>query len=449
MRLVIAVLFLLLLSSVFALDCSNVRGEALKECNAIMASNLSNADKQQLVADLVYTDRDFANHSFIYDWNTDIEFNSVPEEVKVESNGYIKDAWLKIVAVTPSVLSEDKLLSPGTGKVLSAYNYRVELPSGKEGRDCRTDYNLASNQNWLDVYLNDNLIGNSKLTDFQVPEDLDFKDELKIKTVTEVKHYENERYCCRTIRGICRKHCNKCKYRSTEYRTDEVNLEDSRKAYLYSPLILSEIRAVDKYHDTTVGILNISNFTSFSLNFENASFKQFNYYYNANVSLAPYDVLTLRANRFTKKESDNINVEQINDSYKFYVANPNECKIQFYDHFNSFEQTCNLNSDFPLLKVETNKLQYKENETINVDLEPKDTQVKVKYGDEEVLAQNSVQFKANQNHNKITAYLGERKSEKVIHVKKDGTWDFALDLGVFSGIMYSFYLLIRKYLWFI
>ena len=255
----LAIIASLLLPLAYGLSCDNVKDKEL--CNEIMLSDASDEEKQQLIADLSYTDVNYANHDFIYDWNTNIGFNSAPEDVAAKSSGYIKDAWLKIIAVMPSVISEDKLLTSGIGEVLSAYNYRVEIPSGTESRDCKTEFSLVSNDKWLNIHLNNKLIGTSTLTDFTGSDILDFKAALRIKTVTKVKHYETYKYCCRHGEdGRCIKYCKKCKYEDTEYRTDEVNLEDSKRAYHYWPLIKPKIKAVDSYQDTIVGILNISNF---------------------------------------------------------------------------------------------------------------------------------------------------------------------------------------------
>jgi len=96
------------------------------------------------------------------------------------------------------------------------------------------------------------------------------------------------------------------------------------------------------------------------------------------------------------------------------------------------------------MSIETDKNQYNPKEPISVKLEPKNTLVKVRYGNEEKSAQNEVQFEAKKNNNKITVNLNDREVEKVIHVKNEDTWDFALNFGVFSSVIYAFYFAIKK-----
>ncbi|MBL7054873.1 hypothetical protein ISS05_03895 [Candidatus Woesearchaeota archaeon] len=437
---------LLLIPFASALSCDYVSVSDYETCSEIMEDSIKDSEKQQLTADLIYKGKDYANHSFVYDWNTNINLNSAPYGVETKSSGYIKDAWLKIIAVMPSVISEDKLLTSGIGKVLSAFNYKVEIPSGKESGDCKTEFSLVGNNNWLSVYLNDELIGTSTLTDFEGSHILNFKDNLRIQTVTEVKHYKTYRWCCGWDRsGGCKRYCEKCRYENTEHRVHEVNLEDTKQAEHYWPKIFPEIRAVDHYHNTTAGILNISDFDAFSLNFEDSYFRQFNYYYDVNVSLMPYDVFTLRANKFTKKESDNINTEQFNDTCKFYVSNPNGCKIRFYNHFHAWEQDCDLDSEFPEFSISTDKMIYSEDEMINVSVTPSDTILDIQYANEKISIKNKIQLKSIKNKNKITAYLDGRKREKIIHVRKKDSWDFVINFGVFSGVLYSIYFFMKKY----
>lgn len=224
-----------------------------------------------------------------------------------------------------------------------------------------------------------------------------------------------------------------------------MNLEDTKSARQDWPVIKPQIKAIDKYSNTTVGILNISDFDAFELSFENSTLSQYNLYYDLNVSLPPYDVYTLRAINFTRREASNLNYQLINGSYKFYVANTKNCKLKFRDHFNAWMQNCDLGYNATSINLKTGKFQYNEGEIINVTLEPKNTPLKVKYGQEELTAIDSAQFIANPHYNKISVYFENRESEEIIHVKEKGTWEFALNLGVFSGVLYFIYSLVKKY----
>ena len=444
MKWAIMALMLLLAPMAFGISCNNLDADIDAQCNEIKSSTLAEPEKQHLLNGLAYPASSNANHSIVYDWNTKIQFNEAPEGAQKVSNGYIKGAWLKTISVMPSVISKDRLLTPGIGTIQNAYNYRVEMPSGTDSGDCRTEFSIRREQASLNVFLNGNPIGTSILTEYQGSGTLNFKTTLSIIYEIEAKHYKNFRYCCRPSRRGCNGYCDDCRYDNTEVWSNTVNLEDTKIAYQHWPIIKANIRGIDKYRETYVGILNISNFDSFRLDFENSSLSQSNYYYGAELSLPPYNVMTLKANNFSSKKSENINYQFANSIYKFYVANPVECKLKYSSHFSSWEQDCSLKFDFPEMSIETDKNQYNPKEPISVKLEPKNTLVKVRYGNEEKSAQNEVQFEAKKNNNKIIVNLNDREVEKVIHVKNEDTWDFALNFGVFSSVIYAFYFAIKK-----
>ncbi|MEK6838037.1 MAG: tyrosine-type recombinase/integrase, partial [Nanoarchaeota archaeon] len=122
--------------------------------NEIKSSTLAEPEKQHLLNGLAYPASSTANHSLVYDWNTKIQFSEAPEGTQKSSNGYITDAWLRTIAVMPSVISKDRLLTPGIGTIQNAYNYRVEMPSGTDSGDCRTEFSIRREQASLNVYLN-------------------------------------------------------------------------------------------------------------------------------------------------------------------------------------------------------------------------------------------------------------------------------------------------------
>ncbi len=427
-----------------ALTCSDTAEKDWDTCVQAMQSNLSDSEKQLLVGNLMYSNTYYANHSLILEWNTGISFLEVPYDIKSTNKDYIRDAWFKIVAIMPSVWLKNDLISPGYGQVLSAYNYWVEIPSGTEPGDCKTEFTLTENNSQLSLYLNNGYIGDSKLTSFNTAQNLSFNASLNVKATIEVKHYREYKYCCRRDENGCHKYCTVCQYENTEYRTSEVNLIDSKQAVLYKPNIEPTIRAVNRYKSTTVGLLNISNFDAFILELDNSSLSQFNYYYELNQTLAPYDVLTFRANKHIKKTINNLNVQKLNGSFKFYIPDSNRCVLIYFDHFNKWQENCSLNQTIAPIVLKTDKVQYDENETIKLTVNSSEP-VTIKYGNEEYEAKGSILLKAKPNTNRIVAQYDNLEAYAIIHVKRKGTWEFALNFSVFSAVLYSLYLLIKKY----
>ncbi len=374
MKAAIIAVVLLSFPLAFGFNCNSLPQQDKAICDEIVHSTADDSLKQSLIASLAYQNNNYPNHTYVYDWNKKIIFDNAPDGVAAQGSGNIKDAWLRIIAIIPSVVLNDRLLSSGNGKIMSAYNYRVEMPSGTSGGDCRTEYSQRNNDANLNLFLNDQKIGSSVLTDFQGSGQLSFKAVLDINYAIDAVHYHIHRWCCMMDEyNRCIRYCEECKYDNTETRTDHLRLEDSKQAYQDLPIIKPNIEAVDNYRSTTIGILNISNFGSFQLTLDNSSLAQNNFYYDINMSFAPYDVLTLRASNFTSMQSKNLNLQRSNDTYKFYVPTPSSCKIKFSDHFNSWEQICSLEYNETEINLKTDKLLYDEGETISASIEPKYT----------------------------------------------------------------------------
>ncbi|MBI2657618.1 hypothetical protein HYX08_02895 [Candidatus Woesearchaeota archaeon] len=428
-----------------AITCSNVAPDKLSTCNDIMSSNIDDASKQQLISDLLYSNNRIPGHEFVRSWNMEISFNSAPQGVGAVNNGYIKDAWLKIISVMPSIILNGKLIGPGIGTILSKFNYQVEVPSGTEGGDCKTDFSLSGNMATLSTYLNGNNIGTGEAVNFETNENMDFEAVLSISTNIRVDHHKLSKYCCKKGRRSCLKWCDECKFSNTENRANQVSLKDKKFLFLYKPALTAQVYPIDNYQATSVGILNVTRYDAFELTFKDSYYKKYRYYYDLNTSIAPYNVLTIRANNFTSTELNNINIQSQNATYKFFVSNSQGCTLKYYDHFRNWTKICKLDINKTQVTIKPDKFQYKEDDVINVSLYPANTLMKVKYGSITVNAKNSVQFDANPSFNKIIAIYGGKEFDQIINVTKKDTWEFAMNLGVFSSILYVLYALIKKY----
>jgi len=196
----------------------------------------------------------YPDHDFVYYWNKGLNMDVAPAGVKTEDKGYIKDAWLKILAVMPSVIENDTLFCSDNGKVLAKYDYHVEIPTKTVSGDCRTDYIPLSENAELNTYLNDQILRKGELNSFTTNEDASFKAVLNIQQDTRIDHYKWKTYCCkenrdcykkyckikrgdlvcyRTCKPICESYCRKCSYAHTEIKKDDLTLTDTLEAKYY------------------------------------------------------------------------------------------------------------------------------------------------------------------------------------------------------------------------
>ena len=148
----------LLLPSAIAFNCNSLSGGDLQVCNSIQNTNLSQTDKDLLISDIFNKNKTSPDFDFVYQWNTNLNIPNSPNG-KTYSSSVINNAWIKIIALMPSIIENNTLYSSNAGKLQTAYNYNYKLPSGTASGDCNTHYSLSSKTEQLNVFINGNLIG--------------------------------------------------------------------------------------------------------------------------------------------------------------------------------------------------------------------------------------------------------------------------------------------------
>ncbi len=153
--------FVLFFNFAVAVDCNPFTNQ--QWCEDIQNSEISEEDKAYLLSDIMSDKKHYPDHQLISNWNKDTPTNQPPEGITKQSHGYIKNAWVKLLAVMPSVLLEDELLIDSSGEILTGANHDVQIPSGKAGGDCKTKRYLVKNEAELLIYIKDNVVDNGNL----------------------------------------------------------------------------------------------------------------------------------------------------------------------------------------------------------------------------------------------------------------------------------------------
>ena len=420
------------LSPVVAFDCSHLDASQIELCNMINSIDGTQEEKEALITLALYGNRVIPNHDFVAFWNTRLQVVEAPQGVSKQDEGIIKDAWIKILTVMPSVLEGNKFYCDKNGKVQSAYNYRIELPTDTASGDCRTDYSLERNSYSLNVYANDVFIGNEKITSFDISEgQTQFKAQLAIDAVTKIDHYQENRYCCRWRNGECRRHCTSCDYVSTETKTDNLQISDALNAEVEQEQPKGKFTILDRTRSIK-GRVEASNFTRLTLDFNQSSYQKSLYVYDFVYSLPPYNIITLRAKPYIEKKSSNLYIESLNSSaFLFTVANANDCKLNLYTHFHQTVVPCNNLYEKKNISIKTDKRSYFVNETINVTLIPDNLIFNLTYGNTYILAQGNFSLLANPIYNRIVASYQEETAESLISVTKKDKLVLASQIIIF------------------
>jgi len=423
------------LPSAIAFNCNSLSGGDLEICNSIQNTNLSQADKDLLIADIFNVNKTVPNFDFVYQWNTNLNIQNSPDG-KTYSSGTINNAWVKIISLMPSIIENNTLYSSNTGKLLTAYNYKYQLPSGVISDDCDTYYDLLENSAKLNIYINGNLIGHDKLTSFNNlnQENINFKSELVIQIRYKITHfrwkYVNEK--------------RRCRYYSEKDKTDNLVLSDKLNSKLYKINPGGLFKITNKYYGTTRGILEASNYTQLVLSFSNSEYKNSKYIYSLDYTL-PYYALTIKAEPVEIANFRNIHIDRKNNSFYFTIADTSNCKIRLDNFFSSKILSCDLSFNEINFSIKTDKINYFDNDTIKVSVYPSSLIVNLTYANKTITIMNSAEFKAVLYENRISAKIGDKEQIVFINVNRKDDFDTLIQLLTLALLIYLLYKIAKNY----
>lgn len=435
----------LLLPSAIAFNCNSLSGGDLAICNSIQNTDLSQTDKDLLISDIFNLNKTNPNFDFVYQWNTNLNISNSPDG-KIYSSGTIRNAWVKVISLMPSVIENNTLYSSSSGKLLTAYSYGYQLPSGTVSGDCKTSYLLSSKTEQLNVYINGNLIGHDKLTSFNnLNQDANFKSELAISIKYRIDHYHNNKYCSkRDSKGKCIKYSYRCELSSTEYKTDKLTLSDQLSAKFYQNSPAGTFRITDRYSGITKGVLDASNYTNLILSFNNSQYKNSRYIYSLNYSL-PYYALTIKAEPAEITGFSNININRKNNSVYFTVADASNCRVQLNDFFSTKIIPCDLSFNEINFSIKTDKINYFDNDTIKIYITPDNLQVNLSYANKTITAKGYAELKAVLYANKISAKIGDKGQIALVNVNKREDFNTLYQLCALFFVGYICYKATKEY----
>ena len=451
-------LFLLVLTiDVSALDTltfENCENLGIEDCEGFRELDITIDEQKELFSSLLEI-RDNENiHDFIFDWNTNLVFNEIPYTVTPENHKTIRDAWLILSSIMPSVLYSGTLYNNYSGFAQTNYDYELTRPAtyfngawsrctnnpptspndGESG-DCRTEYPENWDESYLDVYLNNKWIGNKPLVPFNTTETSNnFESVLNIVNKIKRDHYKwQQGDCCRCRsccwrcgrRTCCGRSCNRCgcetynqncRSSSTDFRYDNLVLTDDKTSFLEQISYSKPVISFDKAKSTAYFNINTTNVDHYTLNIDEFELTKDNLKYSYNYSYLPANVLTAQANYDPKinanvysafEETGNSDLISFNlrkkDSY--------DCTLDLYSYFNKYNLSCNV-TVLPLteLNITTDKFFYMPNETIKANISIKsdvssNNPIRVSYGNYSVnvTGSSTIEIPVQLNVNQIRA----------------------------------------------
>lgn len=329
-------IFVLLSLNTAAFDCSIFDGIDRDNCIEL------NEQDENYIANIIYKNYSIANHEFISEYNDAIIVDAPPDGYVVHNSSFIKDAWLSILTIQPSVVYHNNVYVPEEVELRSEYDYHIAIPqnylnsNGRRGDTCRIDYSLYNENALLNVTSNNLEYGNQKMTTISIDGDSTLTTTLTIYATIQRVIYTEQLECCIWRRPRCRQYCLQCRYQQTDYQNDQVQLSDHINVKYYSHNIQPGFTFIEEYANTKKGIIEKDNQTNIAINFDNAVYSDNALEFSANFSKKPYNFLTITAVDQNSKTTRNL----ISNNDTIFVNSPESCRVKYNDFFIEEEIDC-------------------------------------------------------------------------------------------------------------
>ncbi len=439
MRLAIFFLFLVLLPSLHALDCNSIANK--QWCNDIQKSNISQVEKDYLLSDIISDSKHYPDHQLVKQWNSKVSTIATPESVTKKSSDYVKNSWVKVLAVMPSVLFNDTLYISNSGEILTGFNYEVYIPSYTESGDCKTVRSIIQSTSTAQLFINNQYVGTGHnvnyFTSLANNADATIKAVYTAQVQAKIKHYTKQKeYYWKN--GV-KKYRWVCDYDYTEYKTDTVTSQDILKAKIHNPQPTASFTVQDKYLDSIKGKFISKDVVNAELTFFDSYYKEHNYVFSEVIS--PFNILTIKAEKQPSTEQKNLAYA----GTEITVPKIDGCTIVVYDFFSKKVLPCNVNYENPEFTITTDKTVYSENETIALKIEPVGKEYSVTYAGKEYKTSGELQLTAIYPYSKIEVQYKDRIIPQIIHIKNEKPLNMAFALVIFGLGNYTLVGFIRKY----
>ncbi len=432
---------------IFSYSCDGMNGEVEDACLEIFGSDLSNSEKELLISNLEYENNLEPNHFLIYSKNMNFLIRNAPEGVQTFNDKYIKNAWMKVFALMPSVIYENFLYVPRNTKVLMGFHYEFDEPkdyrSSRYPRtlngDCRTRYRLLEKTEENKIYVNGIYQGQGQLVPAVINQDSNIESVYTVTIKYDVNHYEWDRYCCERKNGVCLRYCYDCDYDRDEAEVGQVIIIDSVNVKIYENKLVADILKMTNSGYSSRINLNYSD--SIEVSFISSEYDYYKYLFGFVNSFPPYNVLTLKAIDYGGETLTNL----FRESDSLIVNNVEECVIRGFDFFSEIKSECFVKNSFVGLKIKTDKLKYDNGEDIEIEIFPKDIFVDLTYANKSYSVKNGKTLNAIKPYNKITAVYHWELSEKIIYIKDRSRLTLLYDLFLVILVFAILYILLKKY----
>jgi hypothetical protein len=318
----------------FAYDCSQLDFSFQDSCEVL------NTESEGLIANLIYNENTYPNHSFLEQYNQMIVL-SPPTNTTKYFLGSIHSAWLELLTVQPSVKYDDTLFVPQTVTLRSEADYEIVIPPEyvnsveEDGAVCRLKYSSTGDTLSISWYGDGVFLGEGKLVTASTNASL-IEVQSIVRSFVEVKRYEWERYCSYWKNGQCQDYDYDCNYQYSYTYSDELIINDSQQIEQYVSPSPSRFELLHEYDGTHQGELTTHPRTNTLVSTSNAFFKQDTLRFQAEFLHEPYYFLQLVAINENTTSSENV----FYHNTTLYLPESSDCEVTTTDFFQITSNSC-------------------------------------------------------------------------------------------------------------
>lgn len=272
-------------------------------------SNVLNTteDKKLFIAEFI------ANDSFsqIWQWNNNINFGKYPPNSSKSSTN-IKDAWVSIAYLNPSVYDNGTYLLNSTSQPLIKHDFTFVVDTRKLSGDCKDTFRICGYDYPITIAnTSSNLTAN-----------------MNVKSEYMVDRYHLVTHCGMFGCWVT------CDYYRTDDHKDSLSVSDSKKIKYLNFIPTSNYSLVSRTTDLLTILINVNDSVFFQIG--NSTFYKANYTYRIRNESGSYNILVKEVVYGDKISSYGLSVLDKNDSvFKILVPYSHNCTLTSSDHFNS------------------------------------------------------------------------------------------------------------------
>jgi len=166
------------------------------------------------------------------EYNLLLPFTCPPNGTELKSGFFVKDAWVRIIAVIPSI-ADNKSWALPKGEVLTRYNYSIELPASASNSypDCGSVYTLLNSTHKLSVRINGKSSGDETASYETNSTELNVEAELEVLANVREDLYAAACYCCSEGEECVM--CCSCEFQGSREIADRIVVSDSVEREVY------------------------------------------------------------------------------------------------------------------------------------------------------------------------------------------------------------------------